>query len=182
MHDLALDALVDGFLDDPLYLWLYADEVRPAALRANMELTLRLGRDVGHVAMAPDGAGVAIWTDPGVALLDDPAPFVQLLERWAPGRLDAALGGMTACAQHAPHDAGTLHVIAVHPSSRGQGVGAELLRPWLDHLDRHAHGGYLESSNPRNVTFYQRAGFRVMARVEVPDGGPTMRPMARPPA
>lgn len=182
MDDQALDTLVEGFLDDPLYRWLYTDELRPAALRANMRLTLRLAREVGHLEVAPGGAGVAIWTNPGVPLLDDPAPFVDLLSRWAPERMDAALAGMAACARHVPSDAGTLHVIAVRPSDRGRGIGARLVTPWLEELDAHGHVGYLESSNPRNVTFYRRAGFAVLGQVDVSDGGPVMLPMTRPPA
>lgn len=108
MDDRALDTLVDGFLDDPLYRWLYSDGLRPAALRANMQLTLRLAREVGHIELAPEHAGVAIWTEPGVPLLSDPAPLVDLLSRWAPDRMDAALAGMAACARHVPCDAATL--------------------------------------------------------------------------
>ena len=147
-----------------------------------MQLTLRLARKVGHIEVAPEDAGVAIWTEPGVPLLSDPAPFMDLLSQWAPDRMDAALEGMAACARHVPSGAATLHVIAVRPSHRGQGIGAHLVRPWLDELDAQGRVGHLESSNPRNVSFYQRAGFAVLARVEVPDGGPVMLPMARPAA
>ena len=179
-HDAVLDTLVAGFLDDPLYRWLYPDPAtRPDALHANLALTLESGHEVGHVALAPDAGGVAIWTDPGVPLLADPSPFVALLERWAPDRMDAALAGMEACAMQAPDGAATLHVIAVHPSARGQGVGARLLQPWLGHLDAEGWVGYLESSNQRNLSFYERVGFEMVAEVAVPDGGPVMRPMVR---
>lgn len=178
--DAVLDTLVAGFLDDPLYHWLYPNPAtRPDALRANLALTVELGREVGHVDVAPDTAGVAIWTDPGVPLLDDPAPFVALLEHWAPDRTNAAIAGMQACAVHAPEQAATLHVIAVRPDMRGRGVGARLLQPWLDHLDAQGWAGHLDSSNQQNLSFYERSGFEVVAEVPVPDGGPVMRPMTR---
>ena len=40
----------------------------------------------------------------------------------------------------------------------------------------------LVSTNPRNVSFYERLGFRVDAEVSTPDGVATLRPMHREPA
>jgi len=40
---------------------------------------------------------------------------------------------------------------------------------------------YLESSNPRNLTFYERHGFRRMPLFPLPDGCPVITPMWRDP-
>lgn len=175
-----LDTLMAAFLNDPLYRWLYPDEgTRPAALEANLRLTLSLARERGHVEADPDGTAVALWTAPGMELLADPAPFLELLERWAPDRVKVPLAGMTACSVHAAPSDAVLHVLAVHPSRQGRGLAAQLLAATLRELDRRGTSAYLESSNARNLSFYRRAGFQPLAKVVVPQGGPAMYPLRR---
>jgi GNAT superfamily N-acetyltransferase len=181
--DEIVHVLTAAFLDDPLYRWLYPDEaIRPLALRDNLRLTLSLCTERGSVETVGHADGIALWTDPGVELLDDPAPFLDLLERWAPDRLDAALAGMQACSAHSRSDDAVLHLLAVAPHRQGRGVGARLLNRTLGRLDRQGTAAYLESSNPRNLPFYRRCGLREVARVAVPDGGPEMVPMRRLPS
>jgi ribosomal protein S18 acetylase RimI-like enzyme len=54
-----------------------------------------------------------------------------------------------------------LGVIGVDPQLRGQGIGAQLLQSFCDlsASDRLSGGVYLETANPSNVRFYERAGF-----------------------
>ena len=40
---------------------------------------------------------------------------------------------------------------------------------------------YLESSNPENIGYYERFGFRVTGEIQLPDGGPSLWPMWRDP-
>ena len=177
-----IDALVAAFRDDRLYIWLYPDEhTRPQALRDNVAFTLDLADEVGRVETSADGRAVAVWTRPGAPLLDDPAPFVSLLQRWAPDRVEDALAGMAACRVHgAPTDA-VLHLLAVDPSAQGCGLGAALVAPTLEDLDASGTSAYLESSNQRNLSFYRRCGFELLDEVTLPGGGPVMRPMRGPP-
>jgi GNAT superfamily N-acetyltransferase len=176
-----LDTLITAFLEDPLYRWLYPDEnTRPDALRDNLSLTLSLVRERGRVETTADGDGIALWTDPGVELLDDPAPFLELLDRWAPNRVEAALTGVAACGAHGRSTDAVLHVLAVRPDRQGRGVAGRLLAPTLARLDEQGTATYLESSNARNLRFYARCGFGVLGQVRVPDGGPTMYPARRP--
>ena len=175
-----IDTLVAAFWDDPLYTWLYPEELtRPQALRDNLAFTLERAYEVGHVETTDDGAAVAVWTWPGVALLEDPAPFVALLERWAPERVEPALAGMAACSTHTSSADAVLHLVAVEPAVQGRGVAAALLRPTLEELDAAGTPAYLESSNERNLSFYRRGGFEVLGEVSVPGDGPVMRPMRR---
>lgn len=175
-----MEALIATFHDDPLYVWLFSDGCsRADALRANFDLILGFGCERGVVDVVGD-VGVAVWTRPGVPLLDDPAPFVELLERWAPDRVESALAGMEACAVHEPSGAMVLHLIGVHPDRRSQGLGSELLRPRLHELEASATVAHLQSSNPSNVPFYQRLGFVVDGEVPIL-GGPPMFPMTRKP-
>jgi GNAT superfamily N-acetyltransferase len=180
IDEVMVEALVATFFDDPLYVWLFSDESsRADALRANFDLTLDFGCERGVVDVIDDIA-VAVWTRSGVPLIDDPAPFVELLERWAPDRVESALTGMQACAVHEPSDAMVLHLIGVHPDRRSCGVGSALLRPRLDELAASATVGHLQSSNPANVPFYERLRF-VVDGVAPIVGGPPMFPMTRQP-
>lgn len=176
----AINALVHAFHDDPLYRWLIPDPARrPAFLSANFELILELAAAFGEVHISEDDTAVAVWTNPGIDLLPDPAPFVELLQRWAPQRVDDALAGMGASQSHQPPAARTLHLLGVHPRRQGQGIAASLIQPVLNGCDEDGTTAYLESSNTANLSFYRRCGFEVIAEVAVPGGGPTMRPMER---
>ena len=178
-----LETLVAAFDADPLYRWLYPDlTTRPEALADNLSLSLNLARARGVVMTAHAGQAVSLWTPPGVALLDDPSPFVALLQHRAPSRLAPALAGMRACAAYEPRTpTWVLHVLAVHPRRQGQGVAAELVRPVLQRCDAEGLSAYLESSNIRNVPFYCRIGFEILAEIQIAPGGPIMRPMLRRP-
>jgi ribosomal protein S18 acetylase RimI-like enzyme len=183
-HDdeqVVLETLTAAFDADPLYRWLYPNPTtRPEALADNLSLSLDLARARGVVMTAHGGRAVALWSPPGVALLEDAAPFVALLQRHAPTRLTSALAGMQACAAYEPREpAWVLHVLAVHPDLQGRGAAGELLRPVLHRCDAEGVSVYLETSNARNVPFYRRFGFEVLAEIEIDHGGPIMRPMVR---
>ena len=49
-----------------------------------------------------------------------------------------------------------------------------------DRADAAGLPAYLESSNPRNISLYERHGFEIMGRIQVGDG-PLVTPMLRPP-
>ena len=74
-----------------------------------------------------------------------------------------------------------LNVIAAKRGARSRGVGARLLEPFLERADREGVGIYLESSNPRNLSFYRRYGFLNHGdAVVLPGAGPILQPMWRP--
>ena len=74
-----------------------------------------------------------------------------------------------------------LNAIAARRGQRARGVGARLLEPFLARSDAEGVPIYLESSNPRNLTFYHRYGFEDYApRVDLPESGPPIQPMSRP--
>lgn len=56
-----------------------------------------------------------------------------------------------------------LGVIGTHPDVHGIGIGKQLLQSFreLSASDRLSSGVYLETANPLNVPFYERAGFAV---------------------
>jgi GNAT superfamily N-acetyltransferase len=88
----------------------------------------------------------------------------------------------TVMAEGHPHDRPHwyLNVVSTLPSRQGQGLGAAVLRPILEHADADGMPCYLESTNPRNRTLYYRQGFEAMGELPLEDG-PTMLQMWREP-
>jgi GNAT superfamily N-acetyltransferase len=135
----------------------------------------------GHTFVGDD---VAIaWIPPDLALVDadDMERGRAILERHAGSERAAdALTTILAARGRAmaePH--WTLQYVGVRASSTGRGLGAAAIAPTLATIDRDGVPCGLTSSNPRNIPFYERHGFRVVAEVGSPDGAVTLRPMER---
>lgn len=73
-----------------------------------------------------------------------------------------------------------LPLIGVDPALQGRGVGAALMRHALEKCDLEETLAYLESSNPRNISLYERLGFEPLGSIQVADS-PTIVPMLRRP-
>ena len=54
-----------------------------------------------------------------------------------------------------------LAALGVDIKAQGKGMGSILMKHALARVDRERKPAYLESSNPRNIPFYQRHGFEV---------------------
>ncbi len=183
--DAVLGTLVSGFGRDPLYRWLYPDDAdRPQRLAEVFDLVVRAALASESAWVTADLHAVAVYTQAGVDLVDDDLGrrYLALLQRQLGARRAAdAATGMAACADVVPAEAhDTLHSIAVDARRQGQGCGRRLLVHLLGDADRRQQPVHLDSSNPRNMSFYRRFGFEQIAAVEVPGGGPVMRAMWRP--
>jgi GNAT superfamily N-acetyltransferase len=62
--------------------------------------------------------------------------------------------------------------LGVEPDRQSMGIGGKLIRPVLDKADAEGLPCYTESADERNLTFYQRHGFEVRERGQVPINGP----------
>ena len=71
-------------------------------------------------------------------------------------------------------------ILGTAAASQSRGLGSALITDMLDRCDRQGLGAYLESSNIRNVPFYERHGFKVLSEIKISDGF-TARPMWRDP-
>jgi GNAT superfamily N-acetyltransferase len=180
-----LETMVSGFADDPLYTWLYpaADE-RPARLREGFESILAAGLQRGHVYTNAGRSAVAVWTAPGVELMDESeaAPFLGLVRRQIGDRVEDVIAGMSATVANRPREPHfTLHNVVVRRDAQGRGVGAALLEPILARCDEDRLPACLDSSNSRNVPFYERLGFEVTGETRGTGDAPVMRSMLRAP-
>tara|TARA_Y100001970_G_scaffold162688_1_gene198856 strand:- start:2074 stop:2673 length:600 start_codon:yes stop_codon:yes gene_type:complete len=71
-----------------------------------------------------------------------------------------------------PDDAWYLEYLGVDPRHQSQGVGSSILKNSLAKIDSYNQPAYLESSNPRNMSLYQRHGFEVQKKIQVGEGPP----------
>ena len=161
-------ALGAAFVDDPVFQWLIPVGVRNRDKRLATFFTSMarsyLRRDK-YVYLAGDGVGGALWSAPGSWAL----PMTEVLREAVPstqafgGSLLRALRCQLYIEGKHPKDPkhwylGYLGVTCGH---QGQGLGSVILREVLDEADAAGVPAYLESSNERNLTLYQRHGFVV---------------------
>ncbi len=73
-----------------------------------------------------------------------------------------------------------LPLIGVDPTRQNKGYGAMLMQYALEVCDRDGLPAYLESSNPRNITLYQRHGFEIVGTIQA-GSSPPLFPMRREP-
>lgn len=82
---------------------------------------------------------------------------------------------------HPPGPHYYLGVLGTDPVHQGKGVGSAVLRPVLDRCDEEGLGAFLESSKEENIAFYNRQGFEVTRKLELPGGAPPLWAMWRDP-
>ncbi len=181
-------ALARAFATDPVWGWMVPDRDRWeqwAAAAFVQDVTVR--RRQGHVYTAGNGddaVGAAMWSPPGMwrgSLVDQAreAPsMMRLIGRSALRRGMTIRRGMEKA--HPRTDHWYLAVLGTDPAHQGKGVGSAMLQPVLERCDLDGVGAYLESSNPANVPFYERHGFRVTGQIS-PGGSPPLDLMWRDP-
>lgn len=161
-----------------------ADDHRRRVERFQELFIDRIGLDHGSVWVAGDGDAVAVWTTPRTADAGD--VFAELGPRFAElagDRFPAYQEAEAAMAPHRPKEpAWFLGSVGVDPGRQGRGLGAAVIRPGLDAADREAVPAFLETSEARNVAFYEKLGFEVTAEYVLPGDGPRTWSMTRRPS
>jgi ribosomal protein S18 acetylase RimI-like enzyme len=163
----ALDTLVVAFTADPVERWLY-----PEAHRYLTHFPTFLSAFGGNafaehtVWQLGAFAGVALWLPPHLELDGDAIAGV-LTETVSPEKLDdtfAVLGQMDKAHPKFPH--WYLPWFGVDAAVQGRGLGGELMKHCLTVVDKDHLPAYLDSPNPRNVSFYERHGFVVTGEAQ----------------
>ncbi len=175
----AVAAIVAAFITDPIARFSLPS---PNAYLRGMPPTVRafggksLESSTAYVSV--DFCGAALWLPPGVhpddeALkkvfrdtakhehLDDLLATFEVMDEWNPDE---------------PH--WYLPLIGVEPNAQGRGLGGALMRHAVARCDQEDAVAYLESSNPRNISLYERHGFEVMGEIQV-GAAPLVTPMFR---
>lgn len=178
----AASLLGRAFADDPAFRWVLPDDAsRAAKLTWLAARLLRMTTLAGGSAEALDDtpSAVALWV-PFDAPYSEPLGLLfraglfatpAVLGLRAVRRL-AVLGGPTKALHvaHAPVPHDYLLQLAVEPSRQGSGLGSRLLQAGLERSARAGRGVWLETTNPRNVAFYERHGLVVKESRALPCG------------
>jgi len=174
------DILTLAFSDDPMVRWTWPDgplllATFPSFAKAFGGVAFDHGSAhcVGHAA-------AALWLPPGVGA--DEAELDRILEKTMPEtvKVDGARLMEQMASHHPSEPHWYLPLIGVDPAHRGKGLGGALLSHALAACDRDGALAYLESTNPRNITLYERHGFVRLATIQY-GSSPPMVPMLRKP-
>lgn len=168
-------SLYQALKDDPFYRAL-ENSVHPAegaadAMLAYYDLSMQDAARWGRLTLSREDAhGAAVWSVP---LSPDDAAARRVARAQA---LADALGEQGArkydkmahaIAQRetdmALDDHWYLSILGVAPACQGRGLGAKLLHPVLDEIDRAGTKSYITTFSPGNIRFYEALGYAVAA-------------------
>jgi ribosomal protein S18 acetylase RimI-like enzyme len=174
-----VDVLTLAFAQDPMARWALPDahvylKAWPLAVRAFGGRALLSG----SADVLEDGGGAALWLPPGVE--PDGERLVGLIREHSPApRLPALMDIFEQMGQFHPKEPHWyLPLIGVDPARQGMGLGSILLRHAVARSDREGVLAYLESSNPRNISLYERHGFVRLGIIQSGES-PEVVPMLR---
>lgn len=170
-----------GFASDPMVRWMW-----PSAsdyltwMPQFIEAFGGRGFEHGSVYEAQGGRAAAMWLPPETGADDDAIGLIIAnsipVERMEEiGAFGAKMGEY-----HPGEPHWYLPLMAADPMHLGCGLGGALLKHALAKVDEAGLPAYLESSNPRNISLYERHGFEVMGEIQS-GTSPIMRPMYRQP-
>lgn len=162
--------LAEAFDGDPVWTWMVPRQSSKELIFTSL---LRHAIPRGHVFTTAGNQAVTMWSPPGQWKLPTAAvaKSVVPMVRAAGLRLPRLLGRLTAIEklhEKVPPAHWYLEFIGTSKIARGQGLGSELLK----HAPNQDMPIYLESSNPRNLSFYQRHGFTITGEPPMKSGPP----------
>jgi GNAT superfamily N-acetyltransferase len=175
----AIDTIILAFAADPVTRWVFPEE------HDYLTSFPKVARAFGGAAFPHNSAhctedfgGAALWLPPNVHF--DENAMNNVLESTAPdsvrGDLFAVFDQMEQYHPAGPH--WYLPLIGVDPAHQRKGYGGALMIHALELCDRDHVPAYLESTNPMNVSLYQRHGFEVLGTIQE-GASPPLIPMLR---
>ena len=168
-----------AFSTDPSARWIYPE---PAEYLAHFPTFIRAfaGKsfEIGTAVIADSFEGAALWLPPNVHPNDEALDllFTETVAAEIRGDLYAVSERMTAYHPDEPH--WYLPMIGVDTRLQGNGIGASMMTFSLERCDADGLPAYLESSNPRNISLYERFGFERLAVIQE-GSSPPIVPMVR---
>lgn len=176
----AVETLMLGFAADPVARWFFPEAWQyVGAGRRFAEGFGGRAFEHGTAFVADETKAVALWLPPGVEP-DEAMMGGAIEEAMRPEKAADANAVLEAMAKYHPAEPHWyLPLMAADPMCFGQGLGSALLKHALTLVDRDRLPAYLESSNPRNLSLYERHGFEVVGKIQA-GSSPTLTPMLRP--
>jgi GNAT superfamily N-acetyltransferase len=181
-------ALADAFISDPVYTWLL-----PGNLRLQTRLRTMFAAEMEQYVV-PNGG--TVWTTsgydgavtelpPGAGEMPKSFTGKEALKWMRAFGTRLALAGRVQRAmeeRHLREPHFYVRTVGVRTALQGQGVGSALMQPTLERADSAGLPAYIEASSERSAALYERLGFVHLDVLELPEGGPPVWLMRRPPA
>jgi GNAT superfamily N-acetyltransferase len=175
----AIDVLTLAFSGDPMARWSLPNVSKYLAIFSSITKAFgakAFGRGTAYIA--DDFAGAALWLPPGVK--PDEKTLKRLFDENVGDDVKKDMPGIFEQMEkfHPAEPHWYLPMIGVDPAFQGAGVGSALMTEALKAVDRDGLLAYLESSNQRNISLYERHGFEVIGEIQS-GSSPVVRPMLR---
>jgi ribosomal protein S18 acetylase RimI-like enzyme len=176
----AAGLLARVFHNDPTYMFVIPDQDRRVQVLAWLfHRVVRYSLLYGQVYTTRKLEGVACWLPPGrtelsIGRLVRSGLYATPLKMGlgAYRRFDTYMGYADQLhKRYAPASHWYLWAVGVDPQSQGRGIGGRLLAPVLARASADGAACYLETGIERNIRFYERHGFQVVAEGQVPGQG-----------
>jgi ribosomal protein S18 acetylase RimI-like enzyme len=180
---MAEETLAGAFEEDPMASYLFPSVTNnQKRLRYLFRVELRYTIRHGMVETVGAGRALALWLPPrrmkgafnamvqsGLVL----APFrMGLKATWRVLLLLRSLHKLHSSLMSGDH--WYLLGLGVHPQHQGRGWGSDLLRHGLARTRSANMPCYLETTNRRNISYYERNGFSLVGERPIAGGGPTV--------
>jgi GNAT superfamily N-acetyltransferase len=183
---IAAETLALSFDDDPFFCFMMPEPrsrrrwlrwFHTTALRESSAVggafTLEAGPEKGAIVLYPAGTWPRSFVHTiGAAPFPPGLPPSRLLTAGIP--VESRIRKL-----HPPGPHVYVHVLGVHPESKGKGLGGTLLRHALSLAKEAGVVAHLETSNEVNLAFYRRFGFEVREEL-AHHGGPPVWTLTTP--
>ena len=173
-----LSTVLLGFAADPFVRWFWPEAIDYRQCIPVFEAFGGGCIETGSAYITENYEGAALWFPPGYGHDEDGSE--EILGAIAnKAVLEDGLRVLESMGEYHPHEPHWyLPLIAVDPAHQGAGVGAELMKHALTRCDNDGFPSYLESTNPRNISLYERQGFEKMGEIQF-GSSPVVTPMYR---
>lgn len=181
-------ALADAFINDPVYTWML-----PGTLRLKPRLRTMFAAEMEQYVL-PNGGTVWTTSDYDGAVCELPPGAWEMpksmtgkealnwLRAFGTRLLLAGRVQRASEERHLLEPHFYIRIVGVRTALQGKGVGSALMQPTLERADSAELPAYIEASSERSAALYRRLGFVHIDVLELPDGGPPVWRMRRPPA
>lgn len=171
----AVPVLTSAFEHDPCLKYILNSDKYPLKLAESIhQYVIKSGLMYGHVFSSGESIeGVSVWLPPHKVYLSIwnfiragglsiPLHIIKRMKIY--GDYAKTIHHKIAIDKH-----WYLFSIGVHQNYHGKSYGSNMLRPMLEYIDQRKEFCYLETHNPKNITFYEKYGFILKDVTFLPD-------------